>query len=226
MKKTLGTILNIFCVVVIAAAILILITVVTTPKGQPPQVLGYSGFRVLTGSMEPTIRTDSFVLVKHCGPEEIRAQDVISFYSSDVTIEGSVNTHRVLEVLNEGGKISFVTKGDANVIADKTTVPGSDLIGKVVAVSYIIGRFIRLISNPIVFALIIGIPLLVIIITNIRGMARDIKTITAEEIAKELEQQKQAKAAAQSEAASEDADDSPNEPNAAPEGNRPEDANN
>ena len=43
--------------------IAILISVLATPKGQPPQIFGFSGFRVLTGSMEPSIPTDSFVLV-------------------------------------------------------------------------------------------------------------------------------------------------------------------
>jgi len=184
-KKILGTILNVVCILIIVLAVAVLFSVVTTPKGQPPQVLGFSGFRVLTGSMEPAIPTDSFVLVKHVDASQIRENDVISFYSTDETLRGAVNTHRVIGIREENGQIVFETKGDANVIADKVPVAASNLIGRVVFVSHLLGVLVRLISNPLVFAAVIVIPLLIIIFMNIRGMAKDVKALVAEEEAEE-----------------------------------------
>ena len=185
MKKALTTLLNIICIAIIVLAIGVLFAVVTTPKGQPPQIFGFSGFRVLTGSMEPTIPTDSFVLVHRVDASKIRVDDVISFFSKDEALRGAVNTHRVVGISGTDGQIVFETKGDANMIADKVPVQASDLIGKVVLVSFGLGKLIRLISNPLVFAAVIAIPLLIVMFANIRGMAKDVKKLVAEEAAEE-----------------------------------------
>jgi signal peptidase I len=180
MNKVLGTILNAICIIIIVASLGMLFSVVTTPDGQPPQILGFSGFRVITGSMEPAIPVNSFVLVKHCEPGDVKAGDVISFYSSDATIGGSVNTHRVIAVGEENGSIYFTTQGDANPIPDRYPVYPSALIGRVIFVSNFFGTLIRLVSNPLIFGVFIALPLLAIIIVNVRGVKRDIKEIMEE----------------------------------------------
>ncbi len=181
MKNIAGRILNVICIAIIILAIGILFSVVTTPAGRTPQVLGYSGFRVLTGSMEPEIPANSFVLVKLCKASSIKEGDVISFYSSDASLGGAINTHRVMSIGSDAGHVTFTTKGDANPIADKNLVYDVDLIGKVVFVSHLFGLFIRLISNPIVFAAFIVVPLVIIIFANVRSMAKDIKALVQAE---------------------------------------------
>ncbi len=181
MKRILSSVLNVLCVAIILLSILTLFSVVRTPAGQTPQVFGYSGFRVLTGSMEPAIRTDSFVLVKLCDASAIRVQDVITFYSSDPTLDGAINTHRVLEIHEENGQTYFITKGDHNPIPDKEPVFAADLIGRVIFASHALGVFVHLISNPLIFGALIVIPLALIIFTNLIGVAKDIKSIAASE---------------------------------------------
>lgn len=181
MKSILNKIINVLCIAIIIAALGILFTVVSTPKGETPTVFGYAGFRVLTGSMEPVIRTNSFVLVKECDPSTIREGDIISFYSTDASLNGAVNTHRVTQVINDNGTIRFTTKGDANPIPDVYPVYASALVGKVVFRSHAIGLLVKLIANPIVFVIIIVIPLLLVIVTNARTMAREYKKIVEEE---------------------------------------------
>ncbi len=190
MKKALTSILNIICIAIIVLAIGILFAVVTTPKGQPPRILGFSGFRVLTGSMEPTIPTDSFVLVHRVDASKIKEGDVISFFSEDEALNGAVNTHRVVGITEADGQIVFETKGDANMIADKVPVKASNLIGKVVFVSKGLGKFIRLISNPLVFVAVIAVPLLIVMFANIKGMAKDVKKLVEEEEAAEIAKEK------------------------------------
>lgn len=41
----------------------------------------------------------------------------------------SVVTHRVMEIQNENGELSFITKGDNNNTEDQVPVSASDLIG-------------------------------------------------------------------------------------------------
>ena len=90
-----------------------------------PKLFGYEVFHVLSGSMEPTIPTGSLIIVKPVEPETVEEGDVIAFSSN-----GSVVTHRVVGIDSSRGE--FITKGDANEVADIYPTPFLALIGKVV----------------------------------------------------------------------------------------------
>ena len=196
-KKILGKIFNVICVLIIVFALFILFCVVTTPAGQQPNAFGYYLFRVLTGSMEPEIPTDSIVLVRECDASEVVTGDVISFYSPDPELGGAVNTHRVVAVAIDGDDFMFTTAGDNNTAIDKYPVNGKSVIGKVVWVSHFIGTIVHLLQNPIVFGAAILIPLSVILIINISGMVKATKDIEREEIEKALEEARKKKAEAE-----------------------------
>ena len=119
LKKIVLNIINGVSVIIIAAAVLVLLTVVLTKSGDVPNILGYSVFRVMTGSMEPAIETDSLIVVKRVEASEIKIGDVISFFSQDPAHGGAVNTHRVTAIEQNGEEWNFVTKGDANQLEDK-----------------------------------------------------------------------------------------------------------
>ena len=163
---------NAAAIVLIFVSVFVLLSVVLTPAGQVPQVLGYSVFRVMTGSMEPEIREDSLLVVKKTPPEDIAPGDVISFFSPDPMLEGAVNTHRVVRIEKESGRIRFITKGDANVIEDTYPTDASALVGRVVFKSYGLGKVVSLLSNPLVFGIIILLPLLVILLMNLYRAVR------------------------------------------------------
>ena len=179
-KVFLG-ILNAISVAVIVMALFMLLTVVFTKSGETPSVFGYSAFRVLTGSMEPTVPTKSLIVVKNTDPSQIEVGDIITFYSPDPELGGAVNTHRVVRIEEDGGSYLFCTKGDANAIEDEYPVMGANVIGKVVWWSHFLGKAVRLLSNPIIFVPIIVIPLLLIIIVNIRDAVKSIKQAMKEE---------------------------------------------
>ena len=175
---------NAAAIVLIFVSVFVLLSVVLTPAGQVPQVLGYSVFRVMTGSMEPEIREDSLLVVKKTPPEDIAPGDVISFFSPDPMLEGAVNTHRVVRIEKESGRIRFITKGDANVIEDTYPTDASALVGRVVFKSYGLGKVVSLLSNPLVFGIIILLPLLVILLMNLYRAVR-----IAADIAKKEEEE-------------------------------------
>ena len=189
MKKILTRISEILCILIIIASIAVLLNVVFTKPGEQPNIMGYYTFRILTGSMEPEIPTDSFVIVKKTPAQELQKGDVISFYSRDPKLGGAVNTHRVNEVtLNENGVYVFKTKGDANIIEDTYEVYQSDIIGKVIYVSHGLGVAVRLLSNPIGFAAVIIIPLAAIFISNIVGLVKTAKAVETAELEGEKEE--------------------------------------
>ena len=175
---------NAAAIVLIFVSVFVLLSVVLTPAGQVPQVLGYSVFRVMTGSMEPEIREDSLLVVKKTPPEDIVPGDIISFFSPDPMLEGAVNTHRVVRIEKENGRTQFITKGDANVIEDIYPTDASALVGRVVFQSYGLGKTVSLLSNPLVFGIIILLPLVIILVMNLCRAVR-----IAADIAKKEEEE-------------------------------------
>lgn len=82
---------------------------------------------ILTDSMDDAIPPQTYILIEKADPADVKENDIITFYSDDPVLGGSLNTHRVLEVI-DGGK-EFVTKGDHNLAEDKYTAKGDKLVG-------------------------------------------------------------------------------------------------
>lgn len=196
-KKIFFAIIDIISVLIIAAAIFVLCIVLMTTPGKPPQIMGYTALRITTGSMAPTYGIDTMVIVKDTKASEIQEGDVISFYSTDPSLDGAVNTHRVVEVHEENGARTFVTKGDKNNVVDAYDVEEKYLIGKVVYASKLLGKLSRLVSNPIVFLPVILIPLAIILISNLvntlvlaKKIAREEEETAVREAIKEIREKK------------------------------------
>ena len=185
-KKVFLQIINILSVVIIALALFVLLRVVLTRRGDTPNVLGFSAFRVVSGSMRPELQEDDLIVIKRVAPDKIEVGDIISFYSPDPELRGAVNTHRVTAVAEERGQYVFTTKGDANVIEDKYGVRGDEVLGKVVLVSTLLGKLSRLAANPLVFIPLILVPLLAILLTNLVRTVRLAKEAAQEEERREL----------------------------------------
>ena len=59
--------------------LVIVVTVYMTANGRVPSFFGYSVMRVVSGSMEPTLPVDAFILVKQTEAQELAVGDIISF---------------------------------------------------------------------------------------------------------------------------------------------------
>ena len=158
-----------------------LLTVVLTPAGQIPQVMGFSVLRVLTGSMKPEIPEDSMLLVQKADAASLQVGDVISFFSPDPSLNGALNTHRIVGIAEVDGSLQFTTKGDANLIEDQYPVDESRVVGKVLFVSTQLGKLLRLISNPLVFGLAVLLPLVLILVGNLVSALKSAARLAKEE---------------------------------------------
>jgi signal peptidase I len=83
---------------------------------------------IISGSMEPTIRTGSMVIV--IPQDEYHQGDIISF---DDPVIGR-NDHRIVGEVNNEGVTYFITKGDAVKMPDRTPVPIDKIEGKIVMI--------------------------------------------------------------------------------------------
>ena len=139
--------------------------------------------RVLSGSMEPALETNSFILVKKAAPNEIEKGDIISFYSTDPALQGALNTHRVVDIVHEETGRVFITQGDANPIKDIYPVPEKNLVGRVVISSVLLGNMIAFLTQPLSFVLLILMPLFLMMLYNLYKVIR-----TAQKAYKQEEQ--------------------------------------
>jgi len=89
----------------------------------------YKTFVVLSGSMNPTFDAKSLIVVKPIEASNVRVGDILTFRSSDTSNNNT--THRVVEINNEMGNLSFITRGDANNVNDPVPLYPQNIIGKV-----------------------------------------------------------------------------------------------
>ena len=108
---------------------LILVVVLACLSLIIPKIAGYSGYVVVSGSMEPTIPVGSIVYSKPSDPALMRAGDVIVFV--DESRGPTPITHRIMTNNPMTGVIT--TKGDANENEDVNPVTYENVIGRVEA---------------------------------------------------------------------------------------------
>ena len=108
---------------------------------------------VLTGSMEPTLKINDFVIIKK--PKNIKVNDIISY---DDNGEKEV-LHRVVKIDGE----TITTKGDANNTEDMP-INVKQVTGVYIGRIKYLGNIIAFITRPIVFSVIIAIIMVIIIV--------------------------------------------------------------
>ena len=131
MKQKLLTILGtVLCVILLPILIINLTLIVKsyTNTEEVPSIGGHFPMIVLTDSMYPEIASGDLILCVTVEAEDVEVGDVISFF--DPMGSGTaVVTHRVLEVMDKDGELSFRTKGDNNNAEDQVAVPAKNLVG-------------------------------------------------------------------------------------------------
>ena len=112
----------VWCAIGMVVGLVALVTV--------PRAVGVTPFTVLTGSMQPAFAPGDVVLSERRAPLGVRPGDVVTFH--DPSRDGELVTHRVESMRRSGPVVTFVTKGDANDVAEQWTVPVDGNIGRAV----------------------------------------------------------------------------------------------
>jgi signal peptidase len=116
----------------IAVSLCLIFSVQILTKGYV-SIAGRSLFRVVTGSMEPTIPTGAVLVCQKTDIDTIQEGDIICYRTKVQEIYGSIVTHRVVAIeTDDTGAICLETRGDANLSSDPYYVTESNLVGKVI----------------------------------------------------------------------------------------------
>lgn len=125
-----------------------------------PRFVPFQALPVLTGSMEPAIPTGSLAFVAPVHGDELAPGDVITFHHPNAP--ASYVTHRIVAIEGDGASRTFVTKGDANALADAWQVKGTGTGWRYAfALPVVGGIIVALSSSPARFALF-AFPLIVL----------------------------------------------------------------
>lgn len=121
--------------------------------------IGWSVNAVISGSMEPALKTGSLIVASPAKSEDIKVGDIILF--RPVSGGGNMITHRVVDI-QVNSPVRFITQGDANLSPDPDKVPGKNLVGKVIIDIPSIGSFIEFVKTTKGFISLVIVPSVVI----------------------------------------------------------------
>lgn len=120
-------------VMLVLAVALCLYTAIQVMSNGYVNLGGFMMFRVVTGSMEPTIPVGALLVTKQVDIGTIQVDDIICFRTQVSEIWGKIVTHRVVDIWqSETGALLLETKGDANLVADGYLVDRMNFVGKVI----------------------------------------------------------------------------------------------
>ena len=131
LHKSLNIIGIVLCVILVPILIVNCTLIVKSwiNKDEVPSIGGVMPLIVLTDSMYPDIKSGDIIFAKKTDANSIEVGDDISFF--DPAGNGtSIVTHRVTEIIEEAGKLSFRTKGINNNTEDRLPVPEANLIAE------------------------------------------------------------------------------------------------
>jgi len=129
----------------------------------------YSLKMVLSGSMSPAIKTGSIVTVKPASSYSVG--DIITFKKGQG--EENILTHRIVGEKEQG----FITRGDANNVADASPVRKGAILGKVVLTIPYAAYAANFAHSKFGLILLILIPALLIIGSEVRKIFQEVQKI-------------------------------------------------
>ena len=188
--KIIGTIIIVVLTLLLLFDVIIVIKSKTNPD-KVPGILGYKPFIVMSGSMMSKIEIGDLVFVKETDATTLKENDIIAFKDE----ENLVTTHRIINVINENGEISFETKGDSNNVKDEKRVYPKDIEGIYIFKIEKLGKFILFLQEPQGFSIMMLAILIIGAVLFIRDNQKDNKEkkILDEEYLKEFEEFKRKK---------------------------------
>jgi signal peptidase len=109
----------------------------------------FTPFMVVTSdSMEPVLSVGDMIYVKGVAPADIQVGDVITFKPPATYIQGTLVTHRVVDISYDSNEVYFKTKGDNNPSVDPWKVDSAEVIGVQKAMIPALGGYFLYMRTP------------------------------------------------------------------------------
>ena len=183
-------------VLLVLAVVFCLYSVVQVLSKGYDNIGGFMMFRVVTGSMEPTMPTGTLLITREVDIETVALDDIVCFRTRVSEIWGKIVTHRVVDIMETAEGILLETKGDANLASDIYYVDSSNFIGKVIWHSgdgNVLADLVSLFTSKIGFLGCIALPSLILAALILKNSVGSIR----HELMMVMEMERQQKIAAE-----------------------------
>ncbi|HOX29558.1 MAG TPA: signal peptidase I [Candidatus Paceibacterota bacterium] len=147
LKRIINILKKLCVVLLVSVAFFLAITILPVPGN-------IKFFSVMSGSMEPAIKTGGVVVVSP--RSEYKVGDIISF--STVEDKMVSVTHRITRIEQDNYETVYIVKGDGNEFEDSDPVKPNEIIGQVIFTLPWVGFLLGWAKKPIVFTAIVFIP--------------------------------------------------------------------
>jgi signal peptidase len=130
---------------------------------------GIKTYSVLTGSMDPAIKTGSLIFIKK--QENYSVGDIVTKTGDE---SGMTVTHRIISITEEDGNVKIKTKGDANNVEDEEFFDKDAIIGKVFFHIPFAGYLTNYAQTPYGLMVIVVIPAVIIVYEEIGKIKKEL----------------------------------------------------
>lgn len=162
-KSLLSILSNILIIIVILFAAVVSIMSYNAKKNDNiPSIFGYATFSIQSDSMQGTINEGDLIFGKLVDEDTVLEEDVIiSFHTVDKDGNYFINTHKIIEVIENDGFITYRTQGDNEEYPDERKVSPGDIISVYTGVRLpLLGYIITFLSGKVGFFVCIVLPVL------------------------------------------------------------------
>ncbi len=171
LKRAANIVSNIlFAFFLLILVFLVFCMVQSRLTGNPPSIAGHQMYIVLGGSMSPAFEAGSLAIIKPVDTRGIVIGDIITYRSASGG--DGLTTHRVMENHDNGGQLSFTTRGDANEINDHEPVLARSILGRVIYAIPYAGFVMNFAQTKTGLILMVIIPGILIIFFELRYLLR------------------------------------------------------
>lgn len=137
----------------------------------------FGAYVIISNSMVPNINVYDAVVTARVKTEKLEVNDIITFISKDIKTAGTPITHRIVGIVYEnndsnGKVLGYRTKGDHNNTEDFALIAPDEVLGKVMFRIPLIGYLQIVMTNPVGWILLVVVPCLLIIGSDIIKLAK------------------------------------------------------
>lgn len=164
-RKVLNVIIDILVVMVLVISIFVVVMSITSRSTGVPNLFGYAPLNVQSDSMKDTLNEGDLIISKVSteSSDRFKVDDIVSF-RQEIMGEERINTHRIVEVVNENGIEKYRTQGDnkdTNPEPDAELKEPKDILAVYTGTKIPgIGHFLSFIRTQLGFFLVILLPMI------------------------------------------------------------------
>lgn len=168
-KRIVNIVIDIIVVLILAVSLLIVTLSLTSKSSGVPNIFGVAPLSVLTGSMEDTLNPGDLIFceVTDDPSYEYKEGDIVTFYK-DINGNSELNTHRIVEVINDNNITYYRTQGDnkeSNPVPDEELQTSSTIVAKYTGTKIGgVGNILSFIRTQLGFFLCVLLPMIIFFI--------------------------------------------------------------